>query len=80
MHLHTRQNAPPTAAPPGVVVNYANPVSIGDRVVVSNIVLGLLAFLFVAVRLLIKWRILRTWGWEDGKIQQPRFRSSSTNL
>ncbi|ATZ45769.1 Btp1 [Botrytis cinerea B05.10] len=63
--LLPRQNAPPTAAPPGVVIDYANPVSIGDRVVVSNVILGALALLFVLLRVLIKWRVSRAWGWED---------------
>ncbi|KAG4026441.1 hypothetical protein MFRU_040g00020 [Monilinia fructicola] len=66
--LLPRQNAPPTAAPPGVVVDYVNPVSIGNRVVVSTVILGALAFVFVALRVLIKWRVLRTWGWEDSFI------------
>jgi hypothetical protein len=71
--LLPRQNAPPTAAPPGVVVDYVNPRSIGDRVVVSNVLLGALAFLFVGVRILIKWRVLRTWGWEEGKVLSLSF-------
>lgn len=67
MYLIPRQNAPPSLAPPGVVVNYDNPDSIGDRIVVSNPLLGSLAFVFVALRVLIKWRVLKTWGWDDGK-------------
>lgn len=76
--LLPRQNAPPTAAPPGVVIDYANPVSIGDRVVVSNVILGALALLFVLLRVLIKWRVSRAWGWEDCKVQRLQRRFAST--
>jgi hypothetical protein len=63
--LYLRQNAAPSLAPPGVVPNFVNPDSIGGRVVVACPLLGAIAVIFVALRFLVKLRILKNWGYED---------------
>lgn len=65
--VYSRQNAPPSLAPPGVVPNYANPESTGERVVVACLLLGSIALVAVCVRFLVKLRILKNWGYEDRK-------------
>lgn len=65
--IHQRQSAPPSLVPPGVVPNFVNPDTIGNRVTVASITLIVFASIFVAIRLLIKWRVLKKWSWDDGK-------------
>lgn len=63
--LHPRQNAPPSLAPPGVIPDYVDPPTIGNQVIVASMTLVVFALGFVLVRLLIKWRIVKKWGWDD---------------
>ncbi|KIM98747.1 hypothetical protein OIDMADRAFT_43556 [Oidiodendron maius Zn] len=63
--LIIRQNALPSLAPPGIVPNTVSPDSIGGRVVVACPLLGSIAILFVFLRFIVKWRVIKIWGYED---------------
>ena len=65
--LRPRQSAAPTALPPGVVPNYVDPSTISDRVVITSLTLIVFASFFVTTRLVIKWRMVKKWGWDDCK-------------
>ncbi|KAL8719757.1 MAG: hypothetical protein Q9225_003273 [Loekoesia sp. 1 TL-2023] len=64
--LSPRQNAGPTLiAPPGVTPNYVDPASRGNRVIVASLTLMIITGIFVTARLMIKWRVVKRWGWDD---------------
>lgn len=66
--LRSRQSAKPTTlAPPGVVPNYVDPNTISNQVVVTSLTLIVFTSFFVITRLLIKWRVVKHLGRDDGK-------------
>ncbi|KAL9100070.1 MAG: hypothetical protein Q9163_004511 [Psora crenata] len=66
--LQPRQNAAPTALPPGVIPNYDNPNTTGNQVVITSLTLIVFSSLFVVTRLAIKWRLVKRWGLDDSLI------------
>lgn len=56
--------APATAPPPGTAPNYADPVSMDSPFVVLGIFLSL-SILAVSIRLFVRFRFTKTWGWDD---------------
>lgn len=68
MPLRARKNfSPSSLAPPGTIINHVNPISIGQKIVISNPLLATLAFIFVCLRLFVRWRVVKVLGWEDGE-------------
>lgn len=65
--LQSRQDAPPSLAPPGVIPNYIDPPTIGNQIVVASMTPIGFAIIFVTLRLLIKWRVIKRLGWDDCK-------------
>lgn len=53
--------------PPGQVVDYVNSESIGHRIVEASLSTIALATTAVVLRLIVKLRITKSPGWDDGK-------------
>lgn len=67
--LRTRQNDKYLIKPPaGVIPNYIDPPSKGYRVVAVSLTFGLLALSFVVIRVVIKKRVVKKFGWDDCKM------------
>ncbi len=54
--------------PPGQVVDYVNSESIGHRIVDASLSTIILATTAVVLRLIVKLRITKSPGWDDGKL------------
>lgn len=57
--------------PPSVIQswpepNYVDPEAKGKELLVISLVLTVLAIVFVGARLLVRWRIQKQLGWDDG--------------
>lgn len=64
--LQSRQNAGPTTlAPPGVVPNYVDPHTISNQVIITSLTLIVFSGIFVAMRLVIKWRLVKHLTFDD---------------
>ncbi|RAL64938.1 hypothetical protein DID88_001529 [Monilinia fructigena] len=64
-HQSARALSPLLGAPPGTVPNYINPVTRGNEIVVTSIVLTSLAFVFVVTRVLLRLFVKKSFGWDD---------------
>lgn len=56
--------APAAAPPPGTAPNHVDPVSMGSSFVVLGIFLSL-SILAVFIRIFVRFRFTKTWGWDD---------------
>lgn len=51
-------------APPGTIPNYVGPSTIGHRLVIPTLTLGILTLIFVTARIAIKSIITNALGWD----------------
>lgn len=63
--LHLRGLAQLLGAPPGEKINYIDPDSRGQSIVISSILLTSFACLFVITRVFIKKFVTKRLGWDD---------------
>ena len=59
---------PISPAPPGVTPNYVNPHTISDRVIITSWTLMVFSAIFVSARLMVKWRVIKKWTYDDGEL------------
>lgn len=62
------QNAPASPPPPGVLSNFIDPPSHRPEIIALEGVFLSLMLMAVAVRIFVRLRVIKTWGWDDCKI------------
>lgn len=59
---------PAGTPPPGVIPNLTDPPSKGDAIVILDGVFVSLMLVSVLIRVYVRLRLVKTWGWDDCKL------------
>ena len=69
--LQQLENAPALRPPPGVQPNYVNPPSYESKILALECVFLPLMLIAVGVRIFVRSRMTKIWGWDDCKDTIP---------
>ncbi|KAF4621901.1 hypothetical protein G7Y89_g14444 [Cudoniella acicularis] len=65
MSFNPLDHSPAGIPPPGVIPNFTNPPSKGEALVVLDGVFVSLMLVAVLIRIYVRVRLVKTWGWDD---------------